>query len=175
MTKASQSQPLPRTPSRDTDLSSPSQSRPERSSTPSTPSFHREYSLQSLHGKDEQPWTRQNWEKLEIWYDKMDRDIDRATDMFYRFVSIKKQCIDGREQIVELWSKEKIRWLCQCLDTNTRFHNGVLPSQRKRSKKNNRKDRQQHPMQKYQAPSRHRSLEGGGDPKVKSKLSPSAT
>ncbi|KAF7728233.1 hypothetical protein EC973_006514, partial [Apophysomyces ossiformis] len=165
----------PRTPSLySEDGTSSSQSRPKGSiTTPYTPSLDREYSLQSLHGKDEYPWTRSNWERLETYYDKMNRNIDDATDMFYRFESIKHGSADGDGRTTELWPKEKIRWLCQCLDTNTRYHKGLLPSQRKRNKKK-RHEPQLDPVQPYQVP-KHRSVAGSGDPKHKIKRTASSS
>ncbi|KAI8371411.1 uncharacterized protein BYT42DRAFT_616505 [Radiomyces spectabilis] len=84
---------------------------------------------------DETPWTRTQWKALENWYDKMNRDVDRTVAMFYRHEALRTVEENGQVPPIELWTKDKILWRCQCLDTNTKFHGGLLPSERKRLKK----------------------------------------
>ncbi|CAO3647913.1 unnamed protein product [Cunninghamella blakesleeana] len=72
------------------------------------------------------PWTRKQWEVLEYWYDKRERNCQRASMSFYLHESLDK------DTNIPKWSKEYILWRCQCLDTNTKYHHGVLPSERKK-------------------------------------------
>ncbi|CAO3595487.1 unnamed protein product [Absidia cylindrospora] len=111
----------------------PSQSQPEQSSLSrqnSEISFYDQKLPPSglVEDSDNAPWTRKQWEALELWYDKLDRDCQRASTAFYKYEST------TYESDTPLWSKEYILWRCQCLDTNTKYHCGVLPSERKRRK-----------------------------------------
>ncbi|ORZ09534.1 hypothetical protein BCR42DRAFT_423595 [Absidia repens] len=111
----------------------PSQSQPEQSSLSRQNSeislYDQKLPPSSLiNDSDNAPWTRKQWEALELWYDKLDRDCQRATNAFYKYEST------NYESDNPLWSKEYILWRCQCLDTNTKYHCGVLPSERKRRK-----------------------------------------
>ncbi|CAO3633588.1 unnamed protein product [Cunninghamella echinulata] len=84
------------------------------------------FEQQSITSATEVPWTRKQWELLEHWYDKRDRNCQRASMSFYLHESIDK------DTNIPKWSKEYILWRCQCLDTNTKYHHGVLPSERKK-------------------------------------------
>lgn len=113
--------------------------RPAVQSRQSHPSLSRQTSDISLYDQSfsqlditnpdtREPWTRKQWDSLEQWYDKMDRDYHRAATAFYIHDSVVS------ETGPPLWPKEYILWRCQCLDTNTKYHHGVLPSERKRRK-----------------------------------------
>ncbi|KAI8334589.1 hypothetical protein BC941DRAFT_472522 [Chlamydoabsidia padenii] len=114
-----------------------------------------------------QPWTRKQWEALELWYDKLDRDYQRAATAFYIHESV--VC----ETDPPLWSKEHVLWRSQCLDTNTKYHHGILPSERKRRRdlmKNKKKQdilkRQRSIQQERQLEKQQEGLEQGSDRKI---------
>ncbi|SAM07022.1 hypothetical protein [Absidia glauca] len=153
--------------------SSPKQ-RPALQSRQSQPSLSRQTSDISLYDQSfsqldatnpdtREPWTRKQWDSLEQWYDKMDRDYQRAATAFYIHDSVVS------ETGPPLWPKEYIMWRCQCLDTNTKYHHGVLPSERKRRKdllkakrKQDMKRQQQQQQQQQQLEQQKRKEEDLG-------------
>ncbi|CAO3630424.1 unnamed protein product [Mucor hiemalis] len=60
-------------------------------------------------------WTTTHWKKLEDWYIQDNND--------------------GAPVIKELWTLDHILWRSQCLDTSVKFHQGLLPSERKKEKR----------------------------------------
>ncbi|KAI9010470.1 hypothetical protein CLU79DRAFT_773195 [Phycomyces nitens] len=78
-------------------------------------------------------WTIKEWQELERCYVTSDRDIERASRSFYRHYSLLPNETSGEtRQEKELWSLKDVQWRCRCLDTNSRFRYGKLPSERAR-------------------------------------------
>lgn len=87
-------------------------------------------------------WTTTHWKKLEDWYIRKNRDFRKAANSFYYFESLinidlpnEEDSNDGAPVIKELWTLDHILWRSQCLDTSVKFHQGLLPSERKKEKK----------------------------------------
>lgn len=85
-------------------------------------------------------WTKELWKKLEQYYIDRNRDYKKAATAFYYKESLITIDLphrpNGREpETKELWSIEQITWRSQCLDTSAKFHNGLLPSERKLAKR----------------------------------------
>lgn len=81
-------------------------------------------------------WTKQHWRKLELYYLRKGRDVQKTANAFYYGESLKTISLPsvddmtGRPVTDELWSKDQVIWRTNCLHTSVKFHNGLLPSQR---------------------------------------------
>ncbi|KAI8136539.1 hypothetical protein BJV82DRAFT_661850 [Fennellomyces sp. T-0311] len=72
-----------------------------------------------------QPWRREHWITLSRYYEAVGRDIEQTVKVFYRHESLQfEETENGSQQIVESWSKERIRWHVRCLDAVTKKHHG---------------------------------------------------
>ncbi|KAI9357512.1 hypothetical protein BD770DRAFT_388901 [Pilaira anomala] len=74
-------------------------------------------------------WTPKHWKTLEYWYIRKHHDYKLAAEAFYSCESLIQ--LNPRK---ELWPIEKILWKAKCLDTSTKAHGGLVPSERKRSR-----------------------------------------
>lgn len=139
-------------PLRSSNTTSPLRSSNATSSTtssPSRPSLKRKYtqdtsptlSRSSTLASDDEttPWTKDHWKKLEDWYIRKNRDYKKAANSFYYFESLINIELPKHNETApttkELWPLDQIVWRSQCLDTSVKFHNGLLPSERKKKKK----------------------------------------
>ncbi|KAG1051158.1 hypothetical protein G6F43_006617 [Rhizopus delemar] len=110
--------------------SSPLRSTTSNSSLSRTSSF-----LSEVDEEGGTRWTRQHWKKLEEYYIKKDRDIEKATSAFYYCESlIRVTESDSKPIMKELWPKDKIKWRCKCLDTRAKYQNNTVPFIKKKQK-----------------------------------------
>lgn len=79
------------------------------------------------HDDDHTSWTPKHWKTLEYWYLRKHHDYKLAAEAFYSCESLIQ--LSPRK---ELWPIEKILWKAKCLDTSTKAHGGLVPSERKR-------------------------------------------
>jgi hypothetical protein len=86
-------------------------------------------------------WTKEHWKKLESYYLRKGRDVQKTANAFYYGESLKTISLPsvddttGRPVTDELWTKEQILWRTNCLHTSVEYYHGLLPSQRSSSKK----------------------------------------
>lgn len=83
-------------------------------------------SLETVQKPDKTyPWRHEHWITLSRYYEAVGRDIEQTVKVFYRHESLQFEDTDnGSQQIVESWSKDRIRWHVRCLDAVTKKHNG---------------------------------------------------
>ncbi|KAI8078119.1 uncharacterized protein B0P05DRAFT_542577 [Gilbertella persicaria] len=107
----------------------------------SPPRFSRTDTFESDYDRDNpNRWTKRQWKKLEEYYLLKNRDYEKAANTFYFRESLitmnlpSSQDIAGKPKCKELWTKEQILWRAKCLHTSVQYHNGLLPSERKKQK-----------------------------------------
>ncbi|ORZ01295.1 hypothetical protein BCR43DRAFT_486700, partial [Syncephalastrum racemosum] len=69
------------------------------------------------------PWRSRDWLRLSECLAQK-QDLSLAVDAFYRQESLKRAMQDGKPEIVERWSKEKIRHYARCLKAVEVRHGG---------------------------------------------------
>jgi hypothetical protein len=86
-------------------------------------------------------WTKQHWKKLESYYLRKGRDVQKTANAFYYGESLKTISLPsvddaiGRPVTDELWTKDQVLWRTNCLHTSVEYNQGLLPSQRSSSNK----------------------------------------